>query len=334
MTMTVETIASFELPVSERLVIERSRFGINKTDADSQTPRLCIANGTHGDETTGILICARLAAMLQTLESANQLHGTIDLYPFLNPLAITAASRNMPFFDADLNRAFGLDQKEDTSFIKELGRSISRNLAGADLVVHLNVSDGSIKVIPQIRCSSIHAEKLLPLANLTAPEFIWVHNDIAALHNSLAHELNSEGTPCFVLECGGARSISDKETVELICKGILNLARSLRIVQDGQAVKKPVPGMISSDGIVHHVHASNPGLFVPLAALAHYIAGGDIIGHIIDVQTGQIIEEICAPAHGVIISMREYPIIMTGSLLARVYEGPGAASYAGAKNDA
>ena len=52
-----------------------------------------------------------------------------------------------------------------------------------------------------------------------------------------------------------------------------------------------------------------------------YIQQGEIIGRIVNVLTGAVEETIRSPRNGIVFSLREYPVIEEGSLVARIFGG-------------
>ena len=49
-----------------------------------------------------------------------------------------------------------------------------------------------------------------------------------------------------------------------------------------------------------------------------WVQKGAVIGEIVTPITGTVEEEVTAPADGLIFSLREYPIVYEGSVIARI----------------
>ena len=79
--------------------------------------------------------------------------------------------------------------------------------------------------------------------------------------------------------------------------------------------------IVSSDGEVAIVHGNKSGVFMP--AVEHWIGicKGDRLGDILNVYTGEIEEEIYSPVSGMVFTLREYPVVSAGSLIARILGG-------------
>lgn len=72
-------------------------------------------------------------------------------------------------------------------------------------------------------------------------------------------------------------------------------------------------------GEVFYLNASTSGLFV--ASLEHcaVIQKGDEIGNIVDPLTGATLDTVYAPSSGILFTLRAYPVVYEGSLLARIF---------------
>lgn len=70
----------------------------------TDTGRICIVTGIHGDESEGQLVCFELARYLR--DNVDPLRGIVDIYYVLNPLGINSITRGIPDLDLDMNRTF------------------------------------------------------------------------------------------------------------------------------------------------------------------------------------------------------------------------------------
>jgi predicted deacylase len=48
------------------------------------------------------------------------------------------------------------------------------------------------------------------------------------------------------------------------------------------------------------------------------VSAGDSIGKVLDPLTGSIVENSISPCDGLLFTLREYPVVFGGSLLARI----------------
>ena len=100
--------------------------------------------------------------------------------------------------------------------------------------------------------------------------------------------------------------------------GLLNLMRNEGIIETPTEFKVREP-FSSEIGEVYYINAPAAGLFVPLLDHCEMIEKGQWIGDIVDPQSGTVREPIYAPSGGILFTLREYPVVYEGSLLARIF---------------
>lgn len=305
----LETIASCSLSVNEQAQIKRNRLS-----SDEKGKRIAIVTGIHGDELEGQYVCYELIRRIK--ENFSLLTGTVDVYPALNPLGIDAAARKIPMYEIDMNRLFPV--REDVTPWDYLAGKVVEDIKGADLCIDIHSSDIFLREIPQVRINPEFSSKLLPFAKQLNADFIWVGNSSAVKPSSFSYALNSVGTPCLTVEMGVGMRITN-EFCEQLLDGIFALMAKLGIWR-GKTAEVSNP-MVSSDGEVTMVHCEKSGIFIP--AIQHWIGivTGDRIGDILNPFTGEIEEKIFSPVSGMVFTLREYPVVSNGSLIARILGG-------------
>lgn len=312
--MTIKTIVSAALPVDERLLIKK-----NCLQGGTGSKRVCIVTGTHGDELEGQFVAFALSKILG--ENLDKLNGTVEIYPCLNPLGMDSILRGIPAFDLDMNRIFPGDPEghlaENTAY------AIIEDLKGADLVIDIHSSNLFLREVPQARINERTKEKLMPYAKLLNMDFIWVHESATVLEATLAHSLNVSGTPCVVVEMGVGLRVNHSLGRQLL-KGILNLLEDMGIWQGDFAVPGedgPVRTPLVCEGPdVCFVNASASGSFLTEARNGCYVKKGDHLGDIVNSLTGEIYDRVEAPCDGYLFTIRAFPLVYEGSLVARIYK--------------
>ena len=304
----VQTIAKASLAVNEALVIQK-----NTIRHGSGTKRLCLVTGTHGDELEGQYLAWLLGKTLN--DNLDRLNGTVDIYPAMNPMGIDSITRGVPMFDLDMNRVF--PGSKDGTMIESICASIVEDLSGADMCIDVHASNIFLRELPQIRINVNSAQELVPYAKLLNVDFIWVHEAATVLESSLAYSLNSVGTKTLVCEMGVGMRIT-KEYCRQLLDGILNLMKTMGMWSGEVApVREP---MTSIGRNVGFVNSDAAGVFVPCVEFGETVKAGDHIGDVLDPLKGTVAEEVRAVCDGLIFTLREYPIVFGGSLLARILQ--------------
>ncbi len=306
----VQTVASVGLPIDETLMIQKNRL-IPQKGLSGNEKRISIVTGTHGDELEGQYVCYELQRRI--MENYDCLTGIADIYPALNPLGIDSITRGIPGFDLDMNRLF--PGSENGSMPEYIAAKIIDDLSGSAAVIDIHASNIFLEEIPQCRINELSKDTLIPLAKKLNLDYIWVHSSATVLESTLAYSLNIIGTPTLVVEMGVGMRITKKYGDQLV-DGIFALMKDLGIWKG--EVKTPKEPIISDDGEVSFINAGSSGIFLPSVEHWKNVKKGEHIGDILNPLTGEINERIEAETDGTVFTLREYPIVSEGSLIARI----------------
>ncbi len=308
----IETVVASALPVDEMMRIEKNR--LEPEHPVERPKRMVIVTGTHGDELEGQFCCYEIIRRIK--EHKEYLNGIVDVFPALNPLGIDTITRGIPKFDLDMNRIF--PGNLDGSLAEYTAWQVIENIKGADVCVDIHSSNIFLREIPQIRINEETADRLVPLALKMNVDYIWVHSASTVLEATLAHSLNKAGVPTLVAEMGVGMRIT-KDYGYQLTEGIFNVMKHLGIwTGPVSAVRSPI---ISTDGKVAFINAEASGVFVPSVNHSNKVRKGEHIGDIISPVTGEVIHSVNSPVDGLVFTLREYPIVYEGSLLARILGG-------------
>ena len=303
------SVASVPLPVDETLEIKKNRF-CPKDGGNGK--RISIVTGIHGDELEGQLVCFQVAKRIR--ENFDKLLGTVDIYPALNPLGIDSITRGIPGFDLDMNRIF--PGVPDGSMTEYIATRIVKDLVGSDLCLDIHASNIYLTEMPQIRINEIHKEKLVPLAKEANVDLIWVHGANTVLESTLAYSMNSLEVPTLVVEMGVGMRLTPAYA-EQLTEGIFNLMQKLNIWKGEETfIKEPI--ISENDSEVCYLNAPVSGIFLKKKNHGVMVGKGEEVGAILNPYTGEIIRSITAPETGLLFTIREYPVVDEGSLLARI----------------
>ena len=236
----------------------------------------------------------------------------MDIYPALNPLGVDSITRGVPGFDLDMNRIF--PGSEDGAMAEFAAARIVQDIQGSKLCIDVHASNIFLREVPQVRVSEETASELLPYAAQLNCDFIWVHASATVLESTLAHTLNMLGVHTLVVEMGVGMRITRAYGDQLL-DGIFHLLHSEGIwLGEPPEVRKPI---VSTDGNVGFVNAETLGMFVPRVTHWQDVRRGQVIGDLINPLTGEG-AEVKSPCDGILFTLREYPLVYEGSLIARV----------------
>ncbi|MBP5418809.1 MAG: succinylglutamate desuccinylase/aspartoacylase family protein [Bacteroidales bacterium] len=302
------TIISEEMPVIEHLQIRK--FVVGSAVA---RPRICIVTGIHGDELEGQYVCYKIAHKLRTHQS--KINGRVEIYPAINPLGVDSVCRGIPTFDLDMNRIF--PGATDGHVVERIAHDVIEDLKDADLVIDIHSSNIFLYEMPQARISESTVEYLLPYAEMLNLNFIWIHQAATVLESTIAHSLNSIGTPTVVVEMGIGMRITPEYGNQLV-DGIFNLLRNLG-VWSGKRPENISTPIVSNNGTVSMINAGASGIVVNHAEHGTWVKSNQRLCEIVNPLNGKVMQEVLSPIDGLIFTMRGYPVVYEGSLIARIY---------------
>lgn len=309
-------VAAHELATGEMLRIVKHRFAPKKmSEAEiCKLPRACVVTGIHGDELEGQYAVFELARALR--EGRKYLSGIVDIYPAANPMGVGAIERGIPQFDLDMNRIF--PGNNSASPFETMAAELVADISGATVALDLHASNIFLREIPQIRINELWKDDLVPLARRANVDVIWVHGNATVLKGTFAYSMNDLGVPTLVVEAGVGMRIT-QEVGRQLAEGMLGVFRELGIWSGPvNGAREPI---VSSDRSVSYLNASTAGVFIPSLSLGQTIREGEVVGTVVDCGAGKVIEELCAPADGLLFTLREYPVVYPGNLIARILGG-------------
>jgi predicted deacylase len=308
MSGKTETILRLELPYRDTLDLQRTVFDGGKG------PTVAVISGVHGDEIEGLYVCHRLAQWLT--ENASYLKGRVELFPAANPMGLVTIQRSVPVYESDLNRNF--PGHSDGLVPQRMANALFEATRQAVLVVDIHASNIFLREIPQVRISEGFSQRLIPIARGMNLDLIWVHGSMTVMEATVCHSLNEVGTPCLVVEMGVGMRFTPAFTEQMVT-GLLHAWKALGVITDDA----PLPALthqpsLATDDNVHYLNAETSGLFVPSVDHWQSVKRGGILGVIVSPFHGKVLSEIRSPVDGLLFTLREYPLVYEGSLMARI----------------
>ena len=307
----VTTVASVAMPVGERWNVRRCRYA----PQEGGKGRLCLATGMHGDEVLGQLIVFGVVSRI--LREPQHLRGTVDVYPMLNPLGLDVGERMVPSVTRlDMNRAF--PGSTSGTALEGICYSIFTDMQGADLVLDIHTSTQFKSELYEARVSARQADMLLAEARDLCPELLWVLPDRSDFDASLTGALVAAGTKALILEADERRR-RPQEVADIVVGGIFCKMRQMGL-WDGDVQRHPDPDIpcVYQPQDVVRVACEQPGMYVPSDHIGSWVAQGELLGVVIDALQGVVLQEIHAPAAGLVFSQRSYSSVYPGTLIARL----------------
>lgn len=308
----VTPVASISMPIGENWTVSRCRYSAG----DGADGRLCIATGIHGDERMGQLIVYDVAQRI--MREPQHLHGTVDIYPMLNPLGLDLGERTVPSGNRlDMNRAF--PGSESGTALENICYHLVEDMKGANLVLDIHSSSQVTSELYAVRLHERVVDEMIAGAAALCPELMWVVPDRATYNATLTGALTQEGVHAAVLMVD-ERRLGAQRVVSPVVEGIFCKMKEMGL-WTGETRPAPAAGDIpcmreTTDA--RRITCTRPGMYVPVERIGTHVRSGDALGMIIDALHGEPVEVITAGESGLIFSQRRYSAVYPGTLIARL----------------
>ena len=184
-------------------------------------------------------------------------------------------------------------------------------------MIDIHSSNLYLRETPQVRINVQDAEWLVPFAEHLGVDFVWVHDAATVLEATLAHSLNSADTPCLVVEMGVGQRINHKMCRRLVA-GILHLMQTMGMWHETNDANLPKPIICKGDHVTF-LNAETSGVFLTELKCGINVSRGQVIGKIVNPLRGIVLSTVTSPVDGYLFTIRAYPIVYEGSLMARIY---------------
>ena len=305
----IETVMTAQMPVGLPIKIKKNR--LEPDTIQENMPRLSIVAGVHGDELQGQYICYELIRRIK--EERENLKGIVDVYPCVAPMALEIRKRNAPGA-LDMNAMFPGSHHGHT--IEYMAAEVIEDLKGSDFCIDIHSSDIFIREFPQIRVPENAGKKVTELAQKSGIPVLWMNSNSSSVwEGSLAYSLRRKGIPNLVIESGIALKI-DYEYCKKVIDGIFRMMKELEVFEGEVSPTKKTVTVKKND--VEVIHCNTSGIFIPKIQIGSFVRENQVLGCIVRPILGAELEEVKSSCDGMIFSLREYPAVCEGELLARI----------------
>jgi predicted deacylase len=249
-------------------------------------------------------------------EHHDKINGCVDVYPCVNPLAAHRGIRRWPFFDQDLNRRF--PGRAGAHAPDQVAAKLVEDLQGVDQLIEVRGAHPAFTeaLQAQVRDTDPEAMELARHANV---EVVWSRTPGPAAPSTLVYQFARS----IVLE-GGTGNRLTAGVAESLANGVLNILNVKGVLPD-EALPFHWAGVarprVVGDALVQRVRAEVGGLFLPKLRPWSPVEKGQLIGEVVDPIGGRLLEEIRSPEEGRILALREQPVVLPGTMVARVVGG-------------
>jgi len=283
--------------------------------------RVWIHGAIHGDEYVGTRAIQQLIGRLDPSEMS----GALVAIPVANISAFRAGTRAAPQDGLDMNRVWPGAELDKARSLNPHSEVIVHRMfeamttIGVDAVVDCHTG-GTWCLMANWTAYADYGDAAAEagrLAEAAAFDVLWGRKPdfIAAnVSGSAGDVLSARGIPYVVLEAGGL-TIADRAPVAATLRALENILKATNVIAGEPEV--PTPARRVTKG--HWMRAREGGLFERQVDLLQEVRVGDVIGVVYDVL-GHGVEELRAPASGIVIGLRYAATVGSGDYVGDVSE--------------
>jgi predicted deacylase len=255
------------------------RIAVHDIQGARPGPTVGISASVHGDEVTPVEAVRRLLAEI----TPDDIAGRLLVAPLVNPLAFQSHTRHTPQDMQNLNRVFPGDP--DGWLTEQLGHVfIDAFLDGLDVLLDLHAG-GAMATVDYAYIDNDEA-----LSRSFHTPFLYRG---PGYEGTLSAEAVKRDIRCVVTELGGGL-IADRTYADRTHAGLRNALRHVGMLE-GDVVDFGPKTVIDELAVIRPHHG---GLLVPEVGVEHLgqaVAGGTLLGTVVNAQTFELLEEIRAP---------------------------------------
>ncbi len=290
------------------------RIGLHLVTGAKPGPTLGILTTVHGDETMSLMAVRRLLAGLNVAA----LSGRVAAIPVANPLAVSVFNRQTPeqHGKTDLHEVFpGLARGNLTQRMASVITTHLLDHVDALIDIHCGGLGGRLQARADLEASAPAEvyEGSLKLCRAFGTTFVHANN----LAGTAARYCNSRGVPTANPEIGGVYlgAQAESQYLDAMVAGLRSIMSSLGMIADAPppAKKQLLFGVKSRFEANPSVGGFLQSHFASPADLGRRIEKGTVVGEMIDPQSFDVVEELCAPVTGYLFFSRYSGVVDAGT---------------------
>lgn len=305
--MTKENIVTLKSPYRDDFEINGYRFGKGEKTC-------CIVGAMRGNEVQQLYVCSQIIRALSNIEKKGDIaHGKqIMVIPSLNPFSMNIQRRFWSVDNTDLNRMFPGDANGKTTqrisagifdFIKEYqyGVQFASFYISGDFIPHVRMMDTE--------------HKNIGLANLFGLPYILLRKPKPFDTATLNFNWQNSDTSAFSIYTNETEHI-DEESAHIAVGAVLRFLSRMGVIKY-QSHGGYMATTLEEEHLMS-IHAQSGGIYRRIKQPGDEVEQGEAMAEILDPFEGTVIEEIKAPANGIVFFAHKSPLVLENSVVYKI----------------
>jgi predicted deacylase len=299
-----EKIFSTKSPLGEPITFFKNIWRGNESENI-----LSIVAGLQGDSLNGIYIASKLSKFLSDIENGIEkdyaLTGTIQVFPLVNLRAIENANSLWEFDNLNLDMAFPGNQSGDLN--EKICGSLLRHTDNSTYGIILQAGEKHFQDFPHIKMleSSRQKRKLAEWFDL---EIVRTIPNTPPRNLHLASHWEDKEVETFVVSAGKTQTL-DPKVCDLIFEGLKSFMLNAELINYRGTLKRNNQIKFFKPDNEVILATSSAGLFQANVDAGENLKKGQKVGNILEIYSGETIDEIIAPANGRLISLLQHTFV-------------------------
>ena len=270
---------------------------------------LSIVSGLQGDHLNGLFLNSYLTQFLDSIVEGLDPHytltGQVQTFPVVNANAVRSGSRLWPLDGMDMDLAFPGNPDGETA--EAIASTIWQHTKDSFWGIILQSAPPHYEDAPHIQVHKPDGRVKKMCRDLQI-ETVRRQKESSTHKVNLFHQWQDISS--VIVSAGAPRTINTQKC-ETLFQGILNFMKAEGILKDHRN-KKPelkIKTRIYQSNEEVSVRTTTAGMFLKEVKVGIHLKQGQKIGEVRDIYSGKRLEEITAPEDGLLITIRQYPIV-------------------------
>lgn len=305
----MERFTVFEIPA-----LYRDNFRVTGFRFGEGEKSLALVGSLRGDEYQQIYMCSKLVKRLKELEAEGRFAQgkEVLILPSLNPYSMNIGKRFWPTDNTDINRMFpGYNQGETT-------QRIAAGVFDAVSEYEFGIQFASFympgRYLPHVHIMKTDLVETKD-ANAFGLPYVLLRTPRPYDTTTLNYNWQIWETKAYSLY-SSTTSVLDEESADLVVESVLRFMQ-LQGILKGDA-EMPQPPTILTDEDMLSLRPEKAGIFKPAVSVGEELEEGYTIAYILDSYTGEVLEELKAPAKSVVFFLHDAPLTYANTAVCKL----------------
>ncbi|MEK9629196.1 MAG: succinylglutamate desuccinylase/aspartoacylase family protein [Nitrospinota bacterium] len=284
---------------------------------------LSIVSGLQGDHLNGLFLNSHLTQFLDSvvegLDPNYKLTGQVQTFPVVNANAVQSGARLWPLDGMDMDLAFPGNPEGETS--EAIASAILQHTQDSFWGLILTSAPPHYEDAPHIQAHNPDSREKKMCRDLQI-EAVRNQKESSTQKVNLFHHWQEQEISSVMVSAGSPRTINPQQC-EVLFQGILNFMKAEGILKDqrNKKTESKVKPRIYQPHEEVLVKTTTAGMLLKEVKVGSQLKQGQKIGEVRDIYSGKRLEELTAPEDGMLVTLRQYPIVYEREPIAIILSG-------------